>query len=382
MRLAPPTHLWLATTGRCNLRCRHCAFLLKGDSPAAKDRDLNPEVFEKLRTSVCPSLKTVMIGGNDFGEPLFARDWDRMFDQLCEHAVKPYLVTNGTLFNEKRLEALLRKDSSLFISTEAATEDTYRRFRGTSFQRVKKQVRTAVELRARLQSQSQIRFNFAAMISNLREVILLIRTAAELGMDGVNLMHFVPFREEQRFLSLYYHQNDSNRVFDEARGLAQKLRIDLSCPDNFPSPSWSASVEVDPQSRRRSPPAPCHHPWASVSVDAEGNVRPCCVTSVTMGNLNESSFREIWEGRKYQRLRARVNSAHPPVYCRSCQIRGKRDIFHSSYNDPAVILSVIGPDRSVDTRLLILRRIQARLGGTEVGSRILSAALRVYRKSL
>jgi len=379
MRPAPPTHLWLATTGRCNLRCRHCAFLLKGDSPSSRDRDLSMEVFESLKTSVFPSLRTVMIGGNNFSEPLLAADGDLFFETLSRYPAKPYLVTNGTLLNEKKLEALLRKDSWVFFSTEAATDATYRLFRGADFQKLKQIIRTAVSLRDQRQSGARFRFNFTAMIPNLQELPLLVRTAAELKMDGVNIMHFVPFREEQRFLSLYYHQSESNRVFEEARRLAREGGIDLSCPENFPPPSLPERGQEEPPVPRGRVLAKCTHPWTSVSVDEAGNVRPCCVTSVVMGNLKENSFQEIWEGDKYRRLRRRVNSPRPPVYCLSCQIRGQRDIFRSSYNDPAIILSIIGPDRCVDTRLLLLRRMQSHLKKTATGSRVLEAALRVYR---
>ena len=209
MKPPMPTHLWMATTGRCNLRCRHCAFLLKGDSPSEKAGDLHPKVFERLERWIFPSLKTVMIGGNNFSEPLFAKNWDHIFQTISNYSIRPYIVTNGILLNEKNLSAIEKANGVIFISTEGATEETYRAFRCVDFKKVKEKIKMAVALRETIRSDFQIRFNFTMMSTNLHEVPLLIEMAAELGMDGVNCMHFVPFREEQRFLSLYYHQNET-----------------------------------------------------------------------------------------------------------------------------------------------------------------------------
>lgn len=338
-----------------------------------------PGLFERLESSIFPSLNTLMIGGNNFSEPLLANNWGRMFRSISRYPIQPYIVTNGLLLDEKKLRTIEEKNSMVFISCEGATDETYRAFRGIDFQKVKQNIRSAIKLRQEMRSASQFRFNFTMMRTNLHEVPLLIQTAAELGMDGVNLMHFIPFGEKQRFLSLYYHQNETNHVLDEARELAQKYVTDLSSPDNFPTPCFPGPGQ-DESSGKREGACTCQHPWTSISVNEEGLVSPCCVTSVVMGDLRTRSFDEIWEGSKYQRLRRRVNSPHPPLYCRSCQIRGEKDMFNSSYNDPAIIFSVIGPERHVGTELFLIRQMQSLLTKTKVGSRIADIGLRIYRR--
>ena len=50
----------------------------------------------------------------------------------------------------------------------------------------------------------------------------------------------------------------------------------------------------------------CEYPWTSSTIMAEGNVVPCTQISnneIVLGNLNENSLEDIWNGKKYQKLR-------------------------------------------------------------------------------
>lgn len=49
--------------------------------------------------------------------------------------------------------------------------------------------------------------------------------------------------------------------------------------------------------------AKCPAPWKVFFVEANGNARPCCLISKPMGNINEQTFEEIWNGELYQELR-------------------------------------------------------------------------------
>jgi radical SAM protein with 4Fe4S-binding SPASM domain len=49
-----------------------------------------------------------------------------------------------------------------------------------------------------------------------------------------------------------------------------------------------------------------------------GDVAACCVPGLVMGNLNENSMEEIWDGPRYRELRATVNSSKPLPSCASC----------------------------------------------------------------
>ena len=50
----------------------------------------------------------------------------------------------------------------------------------------------------------------------------------------------------------------------------------------------------------------CEYPWTSSTIMAEGNVVPCTQISnneIVLGNVNDNSLNDIWNGKKYQELR-------------------------------------------------------------------------------
>jgi|TARA_B100001971_G_C18190022_1_gene538038 radical SAM protein with 4Fe4S-binding SPASM domain len=50
----------------------------------------------------------------------------------------------------------------------------------------------------------------------------------------------------------------------------------------------------------------CEYPWTSATIMAEGNVVPCTQISnneIVLGNVNEKSLKEIWNGEEYKKLR-------------------------------------------------------------------------------
>ena len=55
-------------------------------------------------------------------------------------------------------------------------------------------------------------------------------------------------------------------------------------------------------------------------VESDGNCRVCCFTSPHVGNLNEQSFEEIWNGEPLQKLRRSFLDGDPPEGCRTCFI--------------------------------------------------------------
>jgi len=58
--------------------------------------------------------------------------------------------------------------------------------------------------------------------------------------------------------------------------------------------------------RKSAPKEYCEYPWTSLTVMADGNVVPCTQgydCEMVMGNVNEQSLDEIWNGEKYKRFR-------------------------------------------------------------------------------
>jgi len=63
----------------------------------------------------------------------------------------------------------------------------------------------------------------------------------------------------------------------------------------------------------------CTSLWSSATVSAYGDVTPCAMLNdYTMGNVRETSFRDIWCNDKYRALRARIDKKLLPICMKCC----------------------------------------------------------------
>jgi radical SAM protein with 4Fe4S-binding SPASM domain len=53
-------------------------------------------------------------------------------------------------------------------------------------------------------------------------------------------------------------------------------------------------------------PQRCMSPWMVAYIFPDGSVRPCLSQGVSLGNIGEKPFRQIWNGEAYRRYRGEV----------------------------------------------------------------------------
>lgn len=374
-----PANGWIALTNQCNLRCAHCAIRYDENRPTERV-ELSDRAFEEFRSQVLPQLRTLKIGGNNLGEQLAAEKWPQRSAAILESGVKLTMQTNAVLLEEQDIERLVSAGVEFDISVEGADAESYARIRGGHFDTVMGAVGRIAEARSRSRGpRSRIVFSFAIFHDNARQLPALIRLAAGLGVDAVAAMHLIPVWEEQRYQSLVYHRALANEVIAQAREVAEECGVELIAPRPFTVGSMSRRASGGgPAADERAEdaaPRPCPHPWTSVSVNERGEVTPCCNSYMVMGDLNRSSFDEIWNGRRYRRLRDTVNTAKAPANCRTCVLRD-----YSGTDEP-LLLAAIGPNPAFAQSIVVVRRIQRALRNSPVGARILPWAKRVYRKT-
>jgi radical SAM protein with 4Fe4S-binding SPASM domain len=62
----------------------------------------------------------------------------------------------------------------------------------------------------------------------------------------------------------------------------------------------------------------CPFPWISAEINANGDVTSChAFYDLTLGNVNEMSIQEIWQGEKYEQYRRYLRKHLLPI-CQSC----------------------------------------------------------------
>ncbi len=377
-----PSFAWIAVTNRCNLKCAHCQREFLKEQGLIKPQDMPWQIFNKLEAELFPHLERVQFGGNNFGEPLLASNWDSYFERANKYNVDVSIVSNATLLNPKRIKAMVDSGGEFNFSLEGITKKSYEAIRGCKFENFLNIFKKTCQEKVKMsESGARVNLGFTAFQDNISEVPRLIRTASQIGADRITVTHFFPWQESQRYQSLVYHKELANKMLGKAKKLAKELNLKA----DLPKPFRIYKNQDKPIHHGVRSLSPCYHPWKSVSVNEKGDVMPCCATSVVLGNLKKSNFSEIWNGNKYKKLRETVNSSRPLTFCRNCSIRGidigsTDSLFFCS--DESIILAAIGLGRNTKSFPLLLRKLKNGLWKTTWGRKLIPYLIEVYRRHL
>lgn len=375
-----PSFAWIAFTNRCNLKCAHCQRELLKEQGLLKPREMHWQIFKKLEAELFPHLERIQFGGNNFGEQLLASNWDSFFERISKFKIGISIVTNATLLDSKRIKAIVDSGGEFNFSLEGITKESYKAIRGCRFEMFLGKVKeTCQEKIKRPESGTQVQMGFMIFRDNINEITRLIRIAVKLGIDRVTFTHFVPWQESQRYKSLVYHKELANKMLRKAKKLAGELNLKV----DLPKPFKIDKNQDKPILHRITSLSPCYHPWRSVSINEKGDVMPCCATSAVLGNMGSSSFSEIWNGRKFKKLRKTVNSSSPLSFCRSCGFRGIKMRSSSPLSfcsDESILLAAIGPDRQTKSFPLVLRKFKNSLRKTIWGKKLIPYLMDLYHR--
>jgi MoaA/NifB/PqqE/SkfB family radical SAM enzyme len=236
------------------------------------------------------------------GEPLFHPQLFDFIEVAKETGLAVKLITNGVLLDEARQRALI--DSGLDVirvSLWASTPEEYaRNYPGTNpatFFKVWDNLKSLAALKSRLNKvtpavvlhQPISRLNF----QNLEAFADLAQATACTSIS-LSLLRKLQAAE---ISSLCLAKEEESLLSHALQRLKRKLR------GMFPSYS------VDPLLRRLEvgeavwEKMPCYMGWITAEVKMNGTVIPCCSCNLPMGNLNEHSMADIWNGPAYKDFR-------------------------------------------------------------------------------
>jgi MoaA/NifB/PqqE/SkfB family radical SAM enzyme len=341
-----PRHGWLAITNQCNHLCIHCSL---GHAEYRKQPviEMPLSVWERLEDELFPYMESVIFGGNNLGEQMVASCWDTYFDRLMKFPLRPEFITNGTLFNDERVEKTVAKECEIRFSIEAAKKETFEKIRGKSYDLVMNNIKKLHQEKQRHPGNKTVLvFGVTIFRDNIEELPLMVDLATDLGIERMEVHHLHPSFQEHRYQSLIYHRSLCNQKLQEARERALKLGIWFLGPMDFPmEPMQRVSNKLKSQKQKSELPDRCILPWSWVSINESGEVMPCCAMPLVMGNLKRQSFMTVWNNYKYRHLRRTVNSNRPVGICRHCHDRLDEDLYEqTSRVDDFSLLQKIGTD--------------------------------------
>jgi radical SAM protein with 4Fe4S-binding SPASM domain len=132
---------------------------------------------------------------------------------------------------------------------------------------------------------------------------------------------------EQFFQHLYETANfiDISNWFITICGPEELHPIILSSCEKYsldPVPFQFLSVDIantrQIQNNFSLPDTMCAVPWTNIEIRQNGDITPCCMSSSTLGSINNISIEQAFRGDKLQKLRNSLLSGERPAECNSC----------------------------------------------------------------
>ena len=320
-----PFYVTVDTTRRCNLTCVGCRYhstALSNPSPGDQAvRDIPFSLFDRL----CGELETMttsnmcLIGE---GEPLLH---PRIFDIIGRAKAAGLAVdmfSNGTLLDDDNCERLI--DSGLDIlrvSLWATSPEEYERnYRGSDPAWFGKVIDGLKRL-----SQAK-----AARGSKLPHVILhqpitrhnyqSVDAAAELAHEaGCNSISISPLKTRRGEIAADALSPEQEAELRESLADVRTRLKALGLGTNFDNALRRYEVGEAVWEK-----LPCYIAWLYARIKVDGTVLPCNPCDHTLGNINDSTLREIWnapafrEFRRKARTRRGLAAMHAECDCGFC----------------------------------------------------------------
>jgi len=306
-----PRMILYSPVSQCNLNCIHC---ISRESRATANR--LPESIKTQLRGWCEAGQVEVISSDYSGDILWADSrFGGELDFIFSLNIPFHIDTNGVCLTKDVSGRLCKtRLASINISLDAASDATFKRVRkgAPALREVTENIAGLVRARAAAGADFALSMSFTLMRSTLAEWPDFLRMAARLGVTSVFARHLEAFTLDMEADSLWHDKSGFNEARLDAMALADALGIVLACPPPF---------RDLPQAGRR----PCHVPWDSAVMLGNGDIAACCVPGMVMGNLHENTMEEIWNGPRYQSLRATVNSATPEPVCAACPMFRRTD---------------------------------------------------------
>lgn len=295
LRAPKPFVFNIETTNYCNMRCVMCP---RTELMTRKNIWIDDEMFENVLDQMRPhsdedlkafwdfvhgrydmdeetrtengfyfhvSSRCVTLHG--YGEPLLDKNIIRRVSACTERGIPTYFSCVPANIDVEKIEELMRAGLTVLkFSVDALDDEKQRAIRGrrNNFHAAYEKILTVLDMKA-------------AQGLKTRIVVTMLVMGAD---ETSRAMH-------QEFMDLWKGRD----VFAYVKSLDNR---------------WLYESDENLKNRSHYDDQYCEFPWTSLTVMADGSVVPCTQdydAEMCMGNVNEQSLEEIWNGEKYREFR-------------------------------------------------------------------------------
>lgn len=289
--LSYPRALFIELTRTCNLHCPMC----RSADVQNTGKQMSRSLFDRIASEIFPYAELVDLRG--WGESLILPQFPNLARKTARQGCDVRIVSNMSFQRDEVLELLSDLRAYVGISIDSADPELLNELRGgADLERIRSNCKKLASLYERHGSSSRLNLYVTCQRPALSDLEDLIDFADDVGIRDVRL---APVRlEDDNPACLSHVPQEVRAMLDRVRGRAERLGVNVSL---------TASL-FEGQRPNRSNHA-CSHPWYYCTITYDGRVGFCDHLNgpegdrYTMGDLSESSFREIWNCKEWVDLR-------------------------------------------------------------------------------
>lgn len=264
-----PLRLWIEPTNHCNLKCIMCP---NKDFKKHQKGYMDFGLYKKIIDEISEFAFDVNL--NHRGESLLHKDFCRMVAYAKEKNLITKLHTNATLLTQELSKSLIESGLDMIsFSFDAFDKESYEKIRvNAKYEQTIKNIRSFLKEKKGKKPYTQI------------ELIKL---------NGI--VHKFDLKKIKNTLNLH----PDKYVIKEMH-------------------NWGGNISSKFKSKDF---VRCTFPWYSLTIFWDGTVVPCpqdWFGDYALGNANENTITEIWDGKKIIGLRNEMNNKELKKPCKNC----------------------------------------------------------------
>lgn len=274
------------TTNQCNLDCPHCyrdaGDTLEGELTTSQAKTMLEQISATME-EVGRGPKIMIFSG---GEPLLRKDIYELVEHAAKQGMRPVFGTNGTLLTRdvvKRLQDV--GAAGMGISLDSIDPDRHNEFRGMAdgFQKTLDGMRNCKEVGMRFQVHTTV------MDWNYEDIEAITDLTVEMGGEAHHIFFLVPTGRGAFLAKGIMNAKKYEEILDRIMERQKDVPIELkpTCAPQF-------MRIADQKGLKMRFSRGCIAGISYCLVGPLGDVQPCAYMDMSLGNVKEESFVDIW----------------------------------------------------------------------------------------
>jgi len=295
--IVPPYLVSYAITRKCNLKCKHC--YSDATDTVAPDELTLTEANKLLEDLAGWGIKLLILDG---GEPLCRDDFLKIVSYASSKGIKVVVGSNATLIDNQTASKMKKAGvQGVAISIDGATAKTHDEFRGEDgiFQKTLEGAKACKEAGLPFQ------FNTIIRKTTLSEIPDILNLAIKSGANAAEFFDLVQVsRVKERCAEEILSKKERKEIMTWLAEAQEECPILIRVPACPMYPLILKEKNIQPKHF----PAhllhrvPYYHtgcaagmPRGYITILPNGDVIPCMLLQVKLGNIREKSIIKIWE---------------------------------------------------------------------------------------